>query len=413
MLEELFSRSSALARHKEAPYLEERERYLEHCAREGYTRSTLLLLARELLWVSKKVNISPEHGVSLDHVKAIARGWTCRERYCGQKLNTRWTRIRFIQVARQWLCFLGKWNDSRPAPFEYLIGDFCAWMENERGLASTTINRRRGHLRQFMRWFADCHRPFSTLCLRDVDAYLSFYGVKGCCRTSVKNMVATLRAFFKYASFKGWCASSIALGIQGPRIFRQEQLPSGPSWHDVKRLIASMQTDQKRDIRDRAIVMLLAIYGFRASEVSSLRLDDIDWQRNHLRVSRAKRMEKQLYPLIPTVGEAIIRYLCDVRPPCSRREVFLTLTPPLRPLSRGGLYYVVAERMRMLGIRSHRCGPHSLRHACAMNLVSEGFSLKEIGDHLGHRSTFATRIYAKVDLAGLREVATFDIGGLL
>jgi hypothetical protein len=44
--------------------------------------------------------------------------------------------------------------------------------------------------------------------------------------------------------------------------------------------------------------------------------------------------------------------------------------------------------------------------------VSEGFSLKEIGDHLGHSSAYATRIYAKVDLDGLREVANFDLGGL-
>jgi site-specific recombinase XerD len=47
-----------------------------------------------------------------------------------------------------------------------------------------------------------------------------------------------------------------------------------------------------------------------------------------------------------------------------------------------------------------------------MHLVAEGFSLKEIGDHLGHRSAFSTRTYAKVDLAALREVASFDLGGL-
>jgi len=58
-------------------------------------------------------------------------------------------------------------------------------------------------------------------------------------------------------------------------------------------------------------------------------------------------------------------------------------------------------------------GPHTLRHACAMHLVAEGLSLKEIGDHLGHRSTAATRVYAKVDLVGLREVAAFDLGELL
>ena len=48
-----------------------------------------------------------------------------------------------------------------------------------------------------------------------------------------------------------------------------------------------------------------------------------------------------------------------------------------------------------------------------MHLVAAGLSLKEIGDHLGHRRTEATRVYAKVDLVGLREVAAVDVGGLL
>jgi site-specific recombinase XerD len=58
-------------------------------------------------------------------------------------------------------------------------------------------------------------------------------------------------------------------------------------------------------------------------------------------------------------------------------------------------------------------GPHSLRHACATRLLAEGLSMKEIGDHLGHRKLDTTRVYAKVDLAGLRQVADFNIGGLL
>jgi site-specific recombinase XerC len=70
--------------------------------------------------------------------------------------------------------------------------------------------------------------------------------------------------------------------------------------------------------------------------------------------------------------------------------------------------------MKRLGIKSlpHH-GPHALRHACAAHLLSENFTLKEIGDHLGHSSPVATRIYAKVDLTGLREVADFDLGGVL
>jgi integrase len=158
--------------------------------------------------------------------------------------------------------------------------------------------------------------------------------------------------------------------------------------------------------------MLLATYGFRSGEVSGLCLEDGNWESEIVAVSRPKRRRAQEYPLVIEVGEAILRYLQQVRPRSTRREIFLTLKAPFRRLSQGALYHLVRTRLDALGIHVPRRGPHSLRHACAGRLVAEGFSLKEIGDHLGHRSAEATRIYAKVDLVGLREVADFDLGGL-
>jgi site-specific recombinase XerD len=77
------------------------------------------------------------------------------------------------------------------------------------------------------------------------------------------------------------------------------------------------------------------------------------------------------------------------------------------------LWPIVALRLRRLGVELPHHGPHALRHACATHLLAEGLSLKEIGDHLGHSDPDATRIYAKVDIAGLRQVANMDLGGLL
>jgi integrase/recombinase XerD len=113
------------------------------------------------------------------------------------------------------------------------------------------------------------------------------------------------------------------------------------------------------------------------------------------------------------LGEAILRYLKKVRPNASRREVFLTVKAPLQPLSSGSLYDLVSDRLRPLVAGLPHYGPHSLRHACATRLLAEGLSMKEIGDHLGHRKVDTTRVYAKVDMAGLRQVADFDLGGLL
>ena len=86
-----------------------------------------------------------------------------------------------------------------------------------------------------------------------------------------------------------------------------------------------------------------------------------------------------------------------------------------KKLSMTSLRRRIIEDMQVRNLSSQTqatYGPHRLRHACAARLVAQGLTLKEIGDHLGHRSTSATRVYAKVDLHGLREVAAFDLGEL-
>jgi integrase len=157
--------------------------------------------------------------------------------------------------------------------------------------------------------------------------------------------------------------------------------------------------------------MLLAIYGLRDGEVCRLRVNDFDWEREILTVRSSKTHRMRTWPLNRSVGDAVLRYLKEVRPKSSYRETFLTLYPPFRPLN--STWPIVAPRMRSINPSLPHHGPHALRHACATRLLDRGLTLKEIGDHLGHQDPDTTRIYAKVDLVGLREVADFDLGGLL
>jgi integrase len=144
-----------------------------------------------------------------------------------------------------------------------------------------------------------------------------------------------------------------------------------------------------------------------------LRLEDFDWQRERLTVPHGKSQKPRTYPLCRSVGDAVLRYLREVRPRSTRREVFLMLRAPFQPLTRISLGQAVRRRLLALDVPLPHYGPHALRHACATRLLEQGLSLKEIGDHLGHRSPETTRIYAKVDLPGLRAVGDFDLEGLL
>jgi len=144
----------------------------------------------------------------------------------------------------------------------------------------------------------------------------------------------------------------------------------------------------------------------------------LDYQRARAFTALEKKRQSRVIGLIHRqetmafLGFPLARYIDTVRPPSLHPEVFLGLNSPRRPLGRSGIYKVVSPRILALGIEVARRGPHALRHACAARLVAEGLTFKEIGDHLGHRSSSATSAYAKVDLAALREVGDFDLGDL-
>jgi integrase len=415
MFERLFASPRVIREHEEAPYRAERERYLEDRLQRGYRLGGLQLYAREMLWAARRLTFDPACGVTLQDLEAAAdAGWAERERRSGQALDLKFARARFVDSTRPWLRFLGYWRDPpRPCtPFATVEGSYRVWMSEERGFTPATIAQQGRCLRSFFLRYAEEHRPLQQVTVADIDRFLLHYSTRCTCRASMKAMAAGLRGFFRYAAVRGLCQPSLASLIHGPRIYAQERLPESLSWQEVQRLIASMETDRPQDIWARPMVMLCAVYALRALEVVSLRLEDLDWENHLLAVRRAKRGGVQLYPLVPLVGNAILRYLRELRPRSSFRQVFLTLHPPFRPVRSGALFSMISPRLKKLGITHSHLGSHALRHACAEHLVAEGFSLKEIGDHLGHRSPDATRIYAKIDLAGLREVARFDLGGL-
>lgn len=417
MFNQLFTSPRAVERYSSGPLLEERLRYLAHCAAQGSTRSSLRLVAQHQLAFVDYLHLQTAKSVTVEQIHAATDLWVGRQpkSHNHNVTDYRYGRMRFISDAKQWLGFLGRLRPAKVPrrPYAHLIEKYADYMVRERGLSRHTIRIRCWQLEQFLARFWEQHRPFSEVCIADIDAAIARKGDQDCyARTSIKAYATALRTFFRYAEQRGWCTPGLAAAIMSPRLFAEEGLPKGPSWVDVQRLLTSTEGDQLKNIRDRAIIMLFAVYGMRVGEVRALRLEDLDWEKELIYVTRPKVRRQQFYPLSRTVGEAILHYL-KARPHVPYREVFLTLKAPFRPPSSGSLYDVVGDRLQALGISLKHRGPHSLRHACATRLLAEGSSMKEVGDHLGHRKTDTTRVYAKVDLAGLRQVAEFNLGGLL
>ena len=414
MIEELFKRPTVLARYREGPLAEAREEFLKHCAKEGYSHSMLRKIAWVLLAIAHSIDIDHGNVTTQDIESAVG----CRRRFKRQSMRTKeslWTRQMFIHFATEWVRHLGCLQQPLKAQntFTIEIDSFASHMRDERGLSPVTISTRCERLNLFFGELCPPRDTMGSIAIADVDAFIESKGKQGWTRASLAALVSSLRSFFSFAEARGWCAPGITAVIESPRLYAREGIPEGPGWDDVQRLLVSTSGDRAADIRDHAILMLLSVYGLRRGEVAGLRLDDLDWEGELIHITRPKQRRAQLYPLLPAVGEAILRYLREVRPRCDHRTLFLTLGAPIRPLSAPSITPVAHAHLSRLGLTLSPRGAHCLRHACASYLLASGFSLKQIGDHLGHRSANSTLSYTKVDLTGLRQVAELDLGELL
>ncbi len=410
MFENIVSAAPALARHCNGPLAMERDRYLRHCADQGSTLETLRLRARSILWVAE--HMSPDDFGQVD--ASSLHEIVYRSASLATSMPAPTTAATLVNFARPWLKYLGWWHAPvDPIPFAPSLERFVAWMRDERGLTQCTIDQWRYRTAKFLLWCGATGRDLATLQPQDIDAYFITYGAQRWSRTSAGQIANMLRVFLRHAATTGACSATLAGSIQGNRRYALESLPYALSWDDVRRVIATAGGDSERDIRDRAILLLLAVYGLRRGEVASLRLDQIDRVAGRLYIWRLKRRQPQVYPLVRSVAQALGRYIDDVRPSVVYAEVFLRVRAPRTPIRATAIYTIVSDRLRALGIQAAHLGPHALRHSCAAKLLGDGLTLKEIGDHLGHRSTSATMTYTKVDMTSLRQVGDFDLGGLL
>jgi len=413
----LFTRPYAIANHRNGPLAGQRRRYLAHCAERGVAIPTLLVLADYLLTITKYLKLGKRGNelISMAEVEAAAARWSNRRPHPPKWKTRRHAQRRFLRDARRWLHFIGRLEQPVAIPHAYAerVAAFAKF-QMEKGLSSQTIRSRGRLVQMVLDRLSEGKLRMEKMTPAHIDATMSKLIIGGnLTRVSIRTYAAYLRAFFRYAETRGWCRAGLAAGIMAPCIYAHEGIPSGPSWKDVQRLLATTERDRPSDIRDRALLLLLIVYGFRSGEVRQLRLDDLDWEGELIHLRRSKQRRTQVFPLSRTVGDAILRYLKEVRPRTTHREVFLALNGPYRPLRDAALRQAVAWRLRSLGVSLRHYGPHALRHSCATRLLNEGHSLKEIGDYLGHSCPESTLVYAKVDDAGLRAVADFNLEGLL
>jgi len=172
---------------------------------------------------------------------------------------------------------------------------------------------------------------------------------------------------------------------------RRRRLPHAPRPPETDDLIAGASDDGPLGLRNRALLELVYSAGLRAQEAVTLRLADVDFEQELVRVD-GKGGKERVVPLGEEAAYRVRRYLEDGRPQLARGAVdTLFLSARGRPLDTSTLRRLLPN-------------PHRLRHAFATHLLEGGADLRTIQELLGHSSLSTTQVYSHVDARRLRKV---------
>lgn len=225
-----------------------------------------------------------------------------------------------------------------------------------------------------------------------------------CGRRYAQLITTAVRMFVRYLVVQGQCPASMIGAVPTVAHWRRATLPRYLPTDAVARIIEACDRSTGAGLRDRAVLLLLARLGLRASDVAALRTSDLDWARGRIAVKGKSRREAWL-PLPQDVGDSLLVYLDQARPTVVGQHVFTRLLAPVGPLRSAAVSKIVTRAMARAGIDSRFRGAHVLRHSAATALLKQGLPLQGIGVVLRHRDLETTAIYAKVDIPALQLVA--------
>lgn len=288
---------------------------------------------------------------------------------------------------------------------ELLLCRYEEYLRVERGLTAKTVVNYLPSVRRFLiEQFGDEPPCLDTLGPADVAKFLIRQS-QSLSHGRAKVMTTALRSFFRFLLQRGEIDVDLVASVLSVANWRRAGTPKYLEPKDVERLLDACDQSTSVGCRNRAILLLLARLGLRAGEVVALELDDIDWRAGVLTVP-GKGLRREPVPLPSEVGEALVTYLCQARPSCATRRVFVRTRAPHHGLANtSSVSSIVSRALKRADLHPPHRGAHLLRHSLATELLRNGASMAEIGQLLRHHSPSATEIYAKVDFNSLRSLA--------
>ncbi|MGH7554286.1 MAG: site-specific tyrosine recombinase XerD [Longimicrobiales bacterium] len=285
----------------------------------------------------------------------------------------------------------------------FAIQPFYDHLTFERGVSPRTLDAYRRDVQRLVEFLEQRGiRRIGDASTQDVREFVYHLKDVGLQPSSIRRSLSAVRTYFGFLLGEGLVVTDPTDRVEIPRVWRR--LPAVLSVEEARVLLESPDPAERLFWRDKALLEFAYASGVRVSELTALKVRDVDLQEG-LAAVVGKGSKERLVPVGRSALRALDVYLREIRPGLARGDTEGTvfLNQRGRPLSRMGVWTILRKHVQRAGIHK-RVTPHTLRHSFATHLLEGGADLAAVQEMLGHADIATTQIYTHVEREYLRDV---------
>lgn len=280
------------------------------------------------------------------------------------------------------------------------INDFIDYLKIERGFSVNSISSYKEDITKFRKFINNSKNPLE-INADDIKGFLNNISKK-LNSASQSRIISGLRSFFEFLIFEKYIKDNPLNLIESPKTSRK--LPDVLSLEEIDVLISKIDLSQEQGERNLSIIELLYGCGIRVSELVDLKISDLFFEENFIKVT-GKGNKQRLIPIGNLTKQKINNYLNNSRNKVKVINIFndhVFLNRRGKNLTRAMIFTIIKKLAEKANF-SKSISPHTFRHSFATHLLENGADLRTIQQLLGHESITTTEIYMHLDNKYLSE----------
>lgn len=279
---------------------------------------------------------------------------------------------------------------------------FIKYLENEKRYPETTVTSYKKDLIKYEDFIKKSNIDYLKINHDEIILFLKYLDSDSLSKSTISRILSALRHFYSYLLSLDFVSSNPFKGIRNPK--KDKKLPNFLQGDEFEKIIDSIDIKTDLGLRNRLIVELLYATGIRLSELTNLKLNNINFQSREIKIYGKGGKERIVF-FGEYAEEYLRKYISSSRNNLlgNKKSDYLLINNQGGDLTNRGVESIIEDIIKKTSLK-HHISPHVLRHTFATDLLNNGADLKSVQELLGHSSLSTTQIYTHVTNDRLKEV---------